>query len=156
MQEYVCGFAFNNERSRVVLIKKERPEWQRGKWNGVGGKIESIDNSAYAAMAREFVEETGLATDEGAWRRFLVLRGTDWIVHFFRAFDVPIDLCRTVTDEVVATMWVFTLPLNSVPNLHWLIPLAVQDAYFPDDGHNRPNMPFQVRQVSPKLGRGGE
>ena len=43
----------------VVLTHKNRPAWQAGKLNGVGGKIELLE-SPVAAMVREF--ELGLAT----------------------------------------------------------------------------------------------
>jgi 8-oxo-dGTP diphosphatase len=58
MTEYVLGFAFDSNEE-VVLIRKNKPDWQRGLLNGVGGKIEE-NESSYAAMVREFHEETGV------------------------------------------------------------------------------------------------
>ena len=55
----VVGFMFSVLKSSVVLIKKERPKWQEGKLNGVGGKVEKGE-SPFDAMKREFLEETGL------------------------------------------------------------------------------------------------
>lgn len=46
MKEYVLGFAFNRERTKIVLILKNRPDWQKGKYNGIGGKIEPSDETA--------------------------------------------------------------------------------------------------------------
>ncbi len=40
MKTMVAGFLFDESRERVVLIKKQKPEWQSGRLNGVGGKIE--------------------------------------------------------------------------------------------------------------------
>ena len=37
---YVLGFAFSKSGQMVLLIWKNKPEWQRGKMNGIGGKIE--------------------------------------------------------------------------------------------------------------------
>lgn len=56
--EYVLGFMFNEDESKVLLIMKNRPAWQAGKLNGVGGKIEAGE-TPIQAMEREFAEETG-------------------------------------------------------------------------------------------------
>jgi len=37
---YVAGFMFSPDLENVVLIEKQKPEWQKGKYNAVGGKIE--------------------------------------------------------------------------------------------------------------------
>ncbi len=56
-----CGlrrFLFSEDRRRVVLINKKRPEWQAGLQNGIGGKV--LEGEIYLqAMIREFKEETG-------------------------------------------------------------------------------------------------
>ena len=38
--KYVTGFLFSPDKKSVVLINKNRPAFQVGKLNGVGGKIE--------------------------------------------------------------------------------------------------------------------
>ncbi len=38
---YVCGFMMSWDMQEFLLIKKTHPEWQAGKLNGIGGKIES-------------------------------------------------------------------------------------------------------------------
>jgi 8-oxo-dGTP diphosphatase len=40
MNKYVVGFLFNSDTNKVCLIKKNRPQWQKGRLNGVGGHIE--------------------------------------------------------------------------------------------------------------------
>ena len=57
---YVLGFQFNNDGDRVALIKKGRPEWQAGLWNGIGGGVERGE-PVKLAMEREFQEETELS-----------------------------------------------------------------------------------------------
>lgn len=54
---YVVGFLFSEDESRVLLVLKNRPAWQEGKLNGVGGKIEAGE-TPLQAMEREFKEET--------------------------------------------------------------------------------------------------
>ncbi len=70
---YVVGFVFSKDLSRVLLVLKNRPAWQNGKFNGIGGKIEA-DETAFEAMNREFVEETyfdGWMDTRGYWRRIV-------------------------------------------------------------------------------------
>lgn len=40
-QEYVVGLLFDPHRKYICLIQKNRPDFQRGFLNGVGGKIEN-------------------------------------------------------------------------------------------------------------------
>lgn len=54
---FVLGFLFSEDGSRVLLVWKNRPAWQNGKLNGVGGKIEPGE-TPLQAMKREFLEET--------------------------------------------------------------------------------------------------
>jgi hypothetical protein len=51
MTKYVVGLAFDDE-GRVALIEKNRPAWQRGLLNGIGGKIEG-DEMPVETMIRE-------------------------------------------------------------------------------------------------------
>jgi 8-oxo-dGTP diphosphatase len=68
MKKYVVGFLISG--SLVSLIKKNRPEWQKGKINGIGGKIEKGETPEQA-MKREFYEEAGIRINK--WKRFAVL-----------------------------------------------------------------------------------
>lgn len=67
--EYVLGFALDG-RGNVALIKKTHPHWQKGRWNGIGGYREGLEQPR-EAMRREFLEEAGVDTDPTRW----VLRG---------------------------------------------------------------------------------
>lgn len=138
--KYVAGFLFDSRDGSVVLIRKRRPAWQAGKYNGVGGKVEPGETPA-DAMRREFREETG--HDREDWDLFCSLRGDGFVVHFFRAFDV--DLARKVvtkTDEEILVLptW-YPSTQNSIPNLLWLIPMA-----FAIDA-DRAGM-FEVREIA--------
>jgi 8-oxo-dGTP diphosphatase len=123
MQEYVCGFLFSMDRSRVLLIRKRRPAWQAGRLNGVGGKVEAGEGFA-AAMTREFAEEAGLTIHP--WQQVLTLSGSDWRGHFFRAFG-DVDSARALTDEALEIHAVAELPGDTIPNLHWMIPLMLDE-----------------------------
>lgn len=56
--QYVLGIMFSEDEERVLAIWKNRPDWQAGKLNGIGGKIEDGE-TPIEAMRREFREETG-------------------------------------------------------------------------------------------------
>jgi 8-oxo-dGTP diphosphatase len=129
---YCLGFLFSKSLDRVVLIKKNKPDWQAGKLNGIGGKIEG-DESSVEAMVREFAEETGLYVPEEAWTRVGDCRfdyhrddgGTT--VHIFAAVgdwltQVPRRDCSE--GKVGWIFWAANTERPIIPNLRWLIPLC--------------------------------
>ena len=63
MKGYTVGFIFDPTYTNVLLMHKNRPEWQKGRINGVGGRIESDESSA-TCVVREVLEETNLKTKE--------------------------------------------------------------------------------------------
>ncbi len=133
--DYVLGFLFNKTKqneddfgTKVALIKKNKPEWQKGKFNGIGGKIE-LGETPIQAMIREFEEEAGIKIED--WREFAVLNvGGENKVYCFSA----VKNCEitSITDEEV--FWFDIYPYydfsglcfeeNVLPNLKWLIPMA--------------------------------
>jgi 8-oxo-dGTP diphosphatase len=134
MKRYVVGFMFSEDRWDVCLIRKNRPAWQAGKFNGVGGKIEP-DEEPLSAMIREFHEETGVWTSEKDWSNFLLMRcdkeskipgsSDPFEIYFFRAFSADVQNVTTATDELIAIFAAEDLPENKVPNLKWLVPMAL-------------------------------
>lgn len=56
---YSMVFAFTPGLTRVLLLKKSTPKWQKGKWNAPGG-LQNNYESALQCAKREFVEETSL------------------------------------------------------------------------------------------------
>jgi len=126
MKQYVLGFCFDSLYSQVLLIEKNRPAWQAGRLNGVGGKIESTDESPLAAMAREFEEEAGVKTT--GWEQFATMHGPEWICYCFSlAGDPPFALAESTTDEKLKRCVVDNIysRQNVISNLRWLIPLAM-------------------------------
>lgn len=120
---YVNGFLFNKDRSMVALIRKEKPEWQKDRLNGIGGKIEDGETPLFA-MQREFEEETGAVVED--WHHFAALFHSGHIIHFFVSFEQDTVKLNSTTDEKVG--WYLVSNLNSQPiigNLKWLIPLAL-------------------------------
>ncbi len=123
MKRYVCGFLFDPKKRHVALIRKNKPEWQKGKLNGIGGKIELSDKSPMDAMRREFNEEAGL--DISTWKPYFEVIGPDYIVYFYTAISQDLDSIRSLTDERVEIHLVEEInDLNVIPNLKWLVPAA--------------------------------
>jgi len=119
MIEYVIGYLFDG-KGNVALINKKRPSWQVGRINGIGGHIE-IGETPEIAMVREFKEEAGC--DGLDWRKFCVVKGNEYKLHLFSAHSFFADI-ESKTDEKVGWYQVNHLPINILPNLTWMIPMA--------------------------------
>lgn len=74
MKQYVAGLAFREDV--LFLIRKNKPDWMKGKLNAVGGKVEDGE-LVRTAMQREFLEETGVDIEESRWTNFLILQGLE-------------------------------------------------------------------------------
>ena len=130
--EYVCGFLFSPDKQFVILIRKSKPKWQEGLFNGVGGKVESTDINIPHAMHREFLEETGLNILPDAWNWFATYidkgntSGYPGKVYMLRAVSERYTDVQTMEDEQVRICDVNIAQSNSsLPNLTYMIPLAL-------------------------------
>jgi 8-oxo-dGTP diphosphatase len=135
MMHYVCGFVFD-PLAQVYLIRKLKPDWQKGLLNGIGGKIETADEggeypASVTAMSREFEEEAGVLIHPLRWKLF---HKEQWkngnSVDFYTAGLLPSELPTTKTEEVVlplrwrffnAQEWSFHQVMYNLP---YLIPMA--------------------------------
>lgn len=120
---YVCGLIFSSDLQTIVLIKKNRPEWMKGMWNGVGGRIETGEDSV-DTMRRECLEESGLDIPQHEWTKFCAMHWGEGRVDFYRTMNEEIAMSQTLTDEEIGIFPVNRLPRPIVYNLRWLIPLA--------------------------------
>lgn len=124
MTRYVLGFVISTS-GRVLLIRKQRPLWQRGKLNGIGGKVEGTESDA-EAMVREFCEETGVRTVKGQWHHFATLEGSEYEVTCFVAYSNRImQAAKSPTDETVETHLIADLPnQDTLHNVGYLVGIA--------------------------------
>ena len=124
MIRYAVGFLFNKDFSKVVLINKARPDWQKGRLNGVGGHYEDYDLSLNATMERELKEETGY--DFKNWILIGNLRSYDWSVGVYagQADIIDDDIKQTTDEKPELVKYPLDPTLKTIDNVHWLLPLA--------------------------------
>lgn len=99
MTTYVVGLIFDALNEHVLLIRKNRPSWQKGKLNGVGGKVETTE-IPYDAMVRECEEECGLLL----YNWLLVDVFTDnstYEVYFFTSQTTALHKATSKTDQLI-------------------------------------------------------
>ena len=145
MIEFVAGFMFTPDKDKVALVCKNRPSWQKGSLNGIGGKVEAFDASTVAAVCREFEEEAGVKTTPEEWQHFARLEvvGLGY-VNFFRAFSDKVHKIHACTDEEVGLYETQNLPANLISNLKWLIPMSMDENLLLD------NIPVFTEQTAQK------
>lgn len=128
MKEYCLGFAFPSielANEEVVLIRKNKPDFQRGRLNGVGGKVENGE-TGLEAMVREFAEETGVTTREFEWKHVCTFIIEDCHIHVFTSHHARFGACRTTEEEPVVIRDVSCLwSERKMENLAWLVPMCL-------------------------------
>lgn len=125
MRSYTLGFVFDGEFEHVALMEKQRPDSQKGRLNGIGGKIEDGESSL-ACIVREVYEESGLDTTEADWTRVGEMKGADFAVDVYALVHAGSgDGLRTMTDEVVGWYSVSALPSHALSNVPWLVHLCI-------------------------------
>lgn len=127
MKKYVLGFLFSSDLKRVVLIRKDGPDWQVGKLNGLGGSVEDYDESWLSAMSREFREEAGI--DISDWNLYHIMNCKDCINYVFSSINSKIDFVFTNETEVVKVYNVKDVLTQSdlIDSIKWLIPMALDE-----------------------------
>jgi len=130
MKHYVLGFVFNKDEDRVLLIEKQNPKWQKGRWNGIGGKIEQ-DEKPLDAMYRETWEETKETFDFQHVLTFVCPGGT---VFVYRAFSdtkkIPFEQMEKERLEAWPVCTIF--PEDKIMNnLKWIIPICLSSIQIP-------------------------
>ena len=133
--QYVVGFAFSKDLNYVLLVKKNRPEWQKGYLNGIGGKIEESDNSPIAAMYRECMEEAGI---DLLWEELGIMEGTnddggEFKCYIFYAYSDRIFDFKQREDEYLDVYTAdspddYWRDEQHIANLEFLIPFGIYHA----------------------------
>ena len=128
---YVIGFLFAPRYQRVVLIEKRKPAWMAGYLNGIGGKIEPGETPE-EAIARECAEECGVNLPPHAWSKIATETGAGGVgdgrrptLYFLKAKSGLACAARSCEAEKIVLAEPLYLPRSVLPNVSWLIPLAL-------------------------------
>ncbi len=125
MKAYTLGFIFNHDLTKVLLMHKQRPGWQVGKLNGIGGRIEPNEKNI-DCIVREVIEETGVSTKKENWTYFGEIKSDDWRVDLYTLkYSGNVNDFSTTTDEKIEWFKINNLPYNIIANLSWILPLAI-------------------------------
>jgi 8-oxo-dGTP diphosphatase len=125
IQKYVLGFVFNLDKTQVALIRKNRPQWQAGMLNGIGGKIEEGE-TAFGAMIRECKEESTISITE--WKNFAKFTGTWGEVECFMSLYKDLTKLECPESEEIEIHNINNLHNQYLsPNLHFLILMSLDD-----------------------------
>jgi len=121
MNKMVVGFPFY-DFDLVYLIRKNRPEWQAGKLNGIGGHVEEGE-TAIDAMIRECAEETGILVTD--WTHVCVMKGEDFYLDVFTT-QLPLGIAmETKTDEQIVRCSIHRLCFEqTIPNTRFLVSMC--------------------------------
>lgn len=129
MQRYVVGFCFDEDLKHVAIVKKNRPDYQAGLFNGIGGKIE-FRETGKAAMEREFFEETGVRINQDTWVHFGdKTDGKSFLVKVYYSTSPSVFECKTMEDEEI-----FVVPIADIDQYNFFddakntLTLCIQDA----------------------------
>lgn len=126
---YTLGFLFSEDRLKVALVRKDRPSWQAGFLNGIGGKIHKGEKTV-DSLSREFEEEAGVKIEPSEWISKGVMKGKDWSVYVFAAFSDKVYGVRTMETEVIELLDVFDVACNRddiISNLQFILPMCLTD-----------------------------
>jgi 8-oxo-dGTP diphosphatase len=122
--EYTLAFIFSKRREKVLLITKNRPDYQVGKLNGVGGKLERGE-TPLEGIIREVREETTLTIPATDWCFAGNIQGKDWKVWVYTTeYSGNLGDALSATDEQVVWYETNSLPAHCLQNLYWLIPFC--------------------------------
>ena len=96
--------------TQCLFISKQRPKWQAGRLNGVGGKVE--DNEApIETMKRECFEECGLFIKDWIFVGQLT-DNKEYIVYYYYANILSLNGAYSKTDEQIIIVDILNLDYN--------------------------------------------
>jgi 8-oxo-dGTP diphosphatase len=123
---YCLGFAVDETGDQAALIQKNRPDFLIGKWTGVGGHVETGE-TAQEAVAREFMEEAGVAHPVASWKALARRENEDWVLDVF-ATVLDVRKAHTLTEEPISIVAMENMPDEAQlgPNFLKDIAMALQ------------------------------
>lgn len=111
-KKYVVGLVFDNTK-RVMLIKKNRPDWQKGYFNGVGGEIKQ-NEKPIDAIKRECKEESDLYINN--WTEYKKTIFDNGVVLYYYCSlitEKKLNEFKSKTDEIISIFDSNNIPENT-------------------------------------------
>jgi 8-oxo-dGTP diphosphatase len=105
-QNYVLGFICDKNKEKFLLLRKNRPKYQEGFLNGIGGKVEN-NESYIECMIRETKEEIlyknkGFITYADNWEHITIFSfETGSVVCYVLYSDCDFTLFSEGEDQLV-------------------------------------------------------
>jgi len=125
----VCGIPLvASDSPKVVLVLHPQDDAGDPYYDCFGGPMtyDPLAPLSREMSAAEYVaEETGVFSRPQEWTEIVTLRGDDWEIAFYYLCHPDFAGARTHTHHAVSIEPAFDLPLNILPALRWLIPLAL-------------------------------
>ena len=132
MTEYTIGAVFDVslKDTEVLLQLRNRPNWQKGKYNFPGGHVEEGED-VLQCMKREFAEECGLIIDQKDWEYAGKINGKDYIVYIFIHFISSNlrEFIMNMEDQELKWFSINNLPSNIIWNIKGLVPLLLDSCF---------------------------
>lgn len=157
IQRMVCGVVLCGDA--VLLLRKNRPEWQAGRLNFMGGKLEPGE-TPIQAMEREAEEELGTncSREIREWKYMLSEDGPGYSVAFFKGYLDPamvgVSPARNDVDETFEWHPITRLPNDVIGNCRWVLAFALDprtdlraEVTVAGDISNKPTWPVLGRET---------
>ena len=127
MKKYTIGALFTPDFEKVLLIEKQRPDWQKGRLNFPGGHIEEGETGS-ECISREFNEEANVLIKPLDWYYIGMIENEgEYLVEFFTAIykEEEHGKVQSLTNEELHWVYCADLPDKVISNLRWLVPFAM-------------------------------
>ncbi|MCT7588188.1 NUDIX hydrolase [Aliarcobacter butzleri] len=112
---YVVGIV--TDGSKILLLRKNNPDWQKGLYNGVGGKV-NLDETPLEAIIRECQKEVGLKIPNWNQIETIPLQSGVDLTYFFAVIEEEeLKKAQSLQDERVEFFDIDNLPKNILKDL---------------------------------------
>ncbi|MCT7912103.1 NUDIX domain-containing protein [Arcobacter lacus] len=112
---YVVGII--TDGSKILLLRKNNPDWQKGLYNGVGGKVD-LDETPLEAIKRGCQKEVGLEISNWSEIETIPLQSGVDLTYFFAVIEEEeLKKAQGLEDERVEFFDINNLPKNILKDL---------------------------------------
>ena len=148
--KFTIAFPFTPDLQHVFLVEKNRPAWQAGHLNGIGGH-KKAGESYLACCIREVLEEANIRLCD--WRHFGTMTFVDATVKCYAAIlsHGAVPAVKSRTDEPIRQLSLTDVVIHRhrcLSNIPWLVNAAFEHL----NTHTNHNSKPPVFNVSYKFG----